>query len=127
MFFFLVFLNHVEPKLPRQAPVFVCDYPPRLRAFARLNPQGWADRFELFWGGLELANAFYEVIDPKEQEDLFKHHVEQRKDKVPWDKELISFMRQGMPPVSGIALGLDRLFLAVYKKRDLKETRLFPL
>lgn len=125
--FFLIFLNHIEPKLPRQTPVFVCNYPPQLRAFSRLNSEGWANRFELFWQGLELANAFYEVIDPKEQKSLFKKHIEQRRDGAPWDKELISLMKQGMPPVSGIALGLDRLFLAIYKKKDLRETRLFPL
>ena len=123
----MIFLNRIEPKLPKQTPVFICNYPPQLRAFSRLNSQGWADRFELFWQGLELANAFYEVINLKEQKNLFEHHIEQRKDKVPWDKELISFMKQGMPPVSGIAIGLDRLFLAIYKKEDLKETRLFPL
>ncbi len=125
--FFLIFLNRIEPKLPKHAPVFICDYPPRLRAFSQLNERGWADRFELFWRGLELANAFYEVTDPQEQKSLFKLHLEQREDDVPWDEDLLSCMRQGMPPGSGIALGLDRLFLAIYEKEDLKDTRLFPL
>ena len=125
--FFLIFLNRIEPYLPKEKPVFICDYPPQLRAFSRLKPEGWADRFELYWRGLELANAFYEVIDLGEQKRLFAEHLQQRKDSVPLDEELVSLMKQGMPPVSGIALGLDRLFLALYGKDDLKESRLFPL
>ena len=92
-----------------------------------MNQQGWADRFELYWRGLELANAFYEVTDSREQSSLFKEHLKQRKDSVPADRELLSLMNQGMPPCSGIAMGLDRLFLAIYKKEDLSETGLFPL
>ena len=124
--FFLIFLNKIEPELPKKNPVFVCDYPPQLRAFSQLNEKGWADRFELYWRGFELANAFYEVIDPKEQLSLFKEHIRQRKDNVPYDEELLSLMKQGMPPGSGIAMGLDRLFLAVYNKKSLKDIRLFP-
>ena len=125
--FFNLFLNLIEPKLPKGNPVFVCSYPPQLRAFSQLNEQGWADRFELYWRGFELANAFYEVTDSKEQLSLFKDHIKQRNDSVAFDKELFSLMDQGMPSCSGIAMGLDRLFLAIYKKKNLTETRLFPL
>ena len=125
--FFLLFLNKIEAHLPKETPVFICDYPPQLRAFAQINQEGWADRFELYWQGLELANAFYEVINPLEQKKLFQEHLKQRKDDLPLDTELLKEMEMAMPPVSGIALGLDRLFLALSKKQDLKEIRLFPL
>ena len=125
--FFLIFLNKIEPRLPKQSPVFICDYPPQLRAFARIKDGGWADRFELYWRGMELANGFYEVIDPKEQKKLFQQHLKQRRDSVPLDKGLLKLMERGMPPASGVALGLDRLFLAFCQKEDLKEIRLFPL
>ena len=125
--FFLLFLNKIEPKLPKKIPIFICDYPPQLRAFSQLNSKGWADRFELYWRGLELANAFYEVIDPLEQKKIFQNHLKQRKDNLVLDKELLTDMKMAMPPVSGIALGLDRLFLALLKKQDLRQTRLFPL
>ena len=125
--FFLLFLNKIEPKLDKQTPVFICDYPPQLRAFSQINQEGWADRFELYWQGLELANAFYEVIDPLQQKKLFQKHLSQRKDTAPLDTELLKDMKMAMPPVSGVALGLDRLFLALLKKQDLKQTRLFPL
>ena len=125
--FFLLFLNQIEPKLPKKTPVFICNYPPQLRAFAQINQKGWADRFELYWQGLELANAFYEVIEPLEQEKIFQNHLRQRKEDLPLDFDLLKDMKKAMPPVSGIALGLDRLFLAIFDKQDLKQTRLFPL
>ena len=125
--FFLLFLNKIEPQLPKKNPVFICNYPPQLRAFAKINQKGWADRFELYWQGLELANAFYEVIDPLEQKRIFQLHLKQRKEDWPVDTELLKEMEMAMPPVSGIALGLDRLFLALFKKQDLKQIRLFPL
>ena len=125
--FFLLFLNKIEPQLSKKNPVFICDYPPQLRGFAQINQRGWADRFELYWQGLELANAFYEVIDPLEQKKLFQLHLKQRKKDLPLDAELLKEMEMGMPPVSGIALGLDRLFLALLKQQDLRQIRLFPL
>ena len=124
--FFLLFLNKIEPYLPKKNPVFICDYPAQLRVFAQINSSGWADRFELYWQGLELANAFYEVINPLEQKKLFQEHLKQRKDDLPLDEGLLKDMEMAMPPVSGIALGLDRLFLLISKKQDLKEIRLFP-
>ncbi len=124
--FFNLFLNLIEPKFHKSNPVFVCNYPPRLRAFAKLNKEGWADRFELYWRGFELANAFYEVTDSKEQLSLFKNHIKQRKDSVLFDKELISLMKGGMPPSCGIAMGLDRLFLVLSQRENLAEARLFP-
>ena len=126
--FFLLFLHCIEPKLPKSRPVFICDYPPSLRAFARLDAQGWASRFELYWRGLELANGFYEVIDPEEQKALFKEHIRQRKDSAPPpDQELLKLMEGGMPPSSGVALGLNRLFCLTQGAKDLRAIRLFPL
>ena len=92
--FFLLFLNQIESQLPKEAPVFICDYPPRLRAFSQINSRGWADRFELYWQGFELANAFNEVIDPVEQKLLFQEHLKQRQDEVPWDEELLQAMKE---------------------------------
>lgn len=125
--FFILFLNKIETQLPKKTPVFIYDYPAQLRAFSQINKRGWADRFELYWRGFELANAFYEVIDPLEQKKLFQEHLKQRTDDLALDKALLKDMKKAMPPVSGIALGLDRLFLAIFKKQDLKQTRLFPL
>lgn len=125
--FFSLFLNKIETRLCQNTPFFIYNYPSRLRAFAQINSEGWANRFEFYWRGLELANAFYEVTQFEEQKRLFQDHIRQRKDEVPLDEELLSNMKGGMPPCSGAALGLDRLFLALTGKKSLKSTRLFSL
>ena len=123
--FFILFLNKIEPKLPKKTLFFIYDYPPQLRAFAQINSEGWADRFELYWKGLELANAFYEVNQAEEQKKIFEEHIKQRPS--PIDTQLLKDMTGGMPPASGIALGLDRLFMALIDESSLKNCRLFPL
>ena len=124
--FHMLFLRHIEPKLPRGRLVIVRDYPPRLRAFAKINPQGWAERFELYWQGIELANAFCEVTDAAEQERLFQEHLSERGDSVPADRELVALMDEhGMPPCSGAALGLDRLFLILSGNSRISDIRMF--
>lgn len=126
--FHLLFLNKIEPYFPEETPLIVRDYPLGLRVFSRLNERGWADRFELYWRGFELANAFYEVTDPLEQEQLFQNHLKQRTDNVPSDKELLHLMKTGgMPPCSGIALGLDRLFAALCRQKDISFFKMFKL
>ncbi|MCY4512852.1 MAG: hypothetical protein OXB86_04110 [Bdellovibrionales bacterium] len=126
-FFHLLFLNKIEPCFSEEIPLIVKDYPLCLRGFSRQNERGWADRFELYWRGFELANAFYEVTDPVEQGRLFQQHLQQRSDGVPEDKELLHLMKtKGMPPCSGIALGLDRLFAAPCKKKEITFFKVFP-
>ena len=118
--FHLLFLNKIEPCFCEESPLIVRDYPVCLRGFSRLNYRGWADRFELYWRGFELANAFYEVTDPLEQEQLFQAHLRQRADGIPADRELLRLMKtRGMPPCSGIALGLDRLFAVLCGEKDI--------
>ncbi|MDE0119345.1 MAG: hypothetical protein OXM55_04970 [Bdellovibrionales bacterium] len=127
--FYLLFLNEIEPHLDQKTPLVIYDYPPFQKAYARIGPEGWASRFELFWKGMELANAFDEVITKEEQnsrfeEDIRKRH-EQEKQKVPSSHKLLDDMQAGMPPCSGIALGLDRLFLAFKGLKSIDQIRLF--
>ena len=118
--FHLLWLNKIEPFFESEQPLFVKNWPLRLRGFAKKNSEGWADRFELYWRGFELANAFYEVTDADEQEQIEKAHLRQRQDAVPFDKELVRLMREeGMPPASGIAVGLNRLFAALCRKKQI--------
>ena len=124
--FHLLFLNKIEKQFQPHVVTFVKDYPPQLRAYARINKRAWADRFEVYWKGFELANAFYEVIDPKEQKKLFEEHLKQRTDSVSYDQDLLEKMQQGMPPCSGIAIGLERLFLALYNKNKISDIKIFP-
>lgn len=122
--FSLIFLECIEKKWDKEVPLFVTDYPPFQAAYARLNEEGWAERFEFYWQGLEIANAFYEVTDAAEQlqrmqkDNLLKQRL--GKEQVALDSEFIELMKKGMPKCSGIALGVERLFMAMNKIEDIQ-------
>ena len=116
--FHRVFLTAVEPKLPADRPVFLAEYPARLPSLARRVPGNprYVERFELYMGGLELANAFTELNDPVEQRARFEADLEGKRSKEGpdcydggVDEALMAALDFGMPPSGGIALGLDRL------------------
>lgn len=113
--FYRIFLNEVEPELSALGPVFVYGYPAPMAALARLAPndERYAQRFELYIGGMELANCFGELTDHYEQQRRLEEDREERhrasKDVYPIDTEFIDALRIGMPESSGIALGVDRM------------------
>lgn len=116
--FYQIFLDHVEPHLGTAKPVFVEDWPLPLAALARRKPGDalTAERFELYAGGLELANAFGELTDPVEQRKRFEAESALRaargKKVFPLDEQLLAGLAH-MPPTCGIALGFDRLLMLV--------------
>ena len=129
--FFQIFLDRVEPALAQGPPTFVFDWPLPLAALARRNPARpqWADRFELYANGLELANAFGELTDPVEQRRRFVEESEIRRalGKVvyPLDEALLAALSV-MPPTSGVALGLDRLVMLVASRTNISDVVAFP-
>lgn len=129
--FFRIFVSHVEQGLGMQQPLLVYDYPPSQAALARINERGWADRFELYYKGFEIANAYHELNDPVIQRKRFEKDLETRrslgKPELPVDEELLAALEHGMPPSSGIALGVERLFLAFAGKSGLSQARVFPV
>lgn len=129
--FHLLFLTFVEPKLVELGIVIISDFPPSQAALARLNKDGWADRFEVYWHGLEIANCFHELNDPQEQKERFLKDQEEQKAKygyqLPIDKEFMNALESGMPPSAGIALGVERLFMAFKKITELRKLRLFSI
>ncbi|WP_413288795.1 EF-P lysine aminoacylase EpmA [Bdellovibrio sp. HCB337] len=130
-YFFLLFLEKIESQLPTEHMTFVENYPPYQAALARLTEDGWGDRFEVYWQGLELANAFHELNDAKVQAERFKEDLAKKKamgkEMIPLDEEFLQCLQAGMPPSGGIALGLDRLFMALTGVSKISETRLFPM
>lgn len=113
--FFRLLLERVEPQLGRERPSFLTHWPASQAALARREPSDprVALRFELFVGGMELANAFEELTDASEQADRFRAD-RARRDALygsswPLDQDFLAALRHGMPPASGIALGFDRL------------------
>lgn len=129
--FMRIFVERIEPHLGRKGPVILYHFPPSQAALARLTTDGWADRFELFWKGLEIANAFHELNNPDEQRRRFKEDQKKKlelgKPVVPVDEEFLKALDYGMPPAVGIALGVERLFMAIFGLDKLSETRLFPV
>jgi elongation factor P--(R)-beta-lysine ligase len=105
----------VGPRLGRERPCFVCDYPASQAALARLKPglPQVAARFELYLDGLELANGFHELAEAKEQRVRFTRDLALRgargQSQPPLDENLLAALDHGLPDCAGVALGFDRV------------------
>jgi elongation factor P--(R)-beta-lysine ligase len=130
--FFQIFLDRVEPHLGLAQPTFVFDWPLPLAALARTKAgQGRppvAERFELYAGGLELANAFGELTDAVEQRARFVEESALRaargKTVYPLDEKLLAALPL-MPATAGVALGFDRLVMLATGAGDIREVIAF--
>ncbi|MGB0647025.1 MAG: EF-P lysine aminoacylase EpmA [Bradymonadia bacterium] len=124
--FHQLFLNYIEPNIGRSRPAFVWGWPPSQAALAclSLETSPVALRFELYAGGLELANAFEELTDSDEQRRRFEGEQQERtelgKTVFPLDDDLLSALPL-MPPTSGIALGVDRLIMLLLNVNCIEE------
>lgn len=128
--FHRLFIEHIEPNLKNEGPVFFLEkYPPSQAALARLTEDGWGDRFELYIHGVEIANAFYELNDPQVQRQRSKYDQDEKrrlgKEVQELDEEFFQALESGMPPAAGIALGLERLFMVLFGYQELKQIRVF--
>ena len=126
-------LSHcIEPRLGQEVPVFIYDYPASQAALARIRQDAIpvAERFEVYFKGIELANGFHELTDPKEQRARFCADLEKRKTLgekvVPLDEDLLSALAWGLPDCSGVALGVDRLVMLALGCASLEEVLAFP-
>jgi lysyl-tRNA synthetase class 2 len=128
--FFQIFLDRVEPHLGRDRPTFVLDWPLPLAALARRKPDDplTVERFELYAGGLELANAFGELCDPVEQRARFVAEAELRRQRgravYPIDEKLLAALAD-MPPTCGVAMGFDRLVMLVTGAASISDVMAF--
>ncbi len=121
-----VLVEHVEPRLGKNSPLFLCDYPVALASLAKVKaiaPEV-AERFELYIQGIELANGFSELTEGSEQRKRFAdelRHIEKNglhSSAMP-ERFLSSLDR--LKPCAGIAFGLDRLFMLILGKESLEE------
>ena len=123
----------VGPRLGRERPCFVCDYPASQASLARLKPgePAVAARFELYLDGIELANGFHELADPAEQRARFAADLETRRLRgqalPPMDERLLAALGAGMPDCAGVALGFDRLIAVALGAGSLAEAMAFPI
>jgi lysyl-tRNA synthetase class 2 len=123
-------VQQIEPKLGVKRPTFIYDYPVERGALARLKEEdpSVAERFELYIGGLELANGFSELVDSEEQRRRF--HIENQ-NRQSFSKPIYSmpdkFLTEldHMPPSAGIALGVDRLIMVFLNTETIDEVVAF--
>jgi len=127
-----IFLNEIEPRLGRPKPTILSDYPASLAALARRKRDDprYAERFELYIAGIELANAFSELTDADEQQARLEAEQTERaalgKTMYDIDADFIRALRVGMPPSAGIAVGVDRLVMLFAGVDAIQETLWFP-
>jgi len=124
--FNLDLVESVEPSLSLEQPVILADYPEYLAALARLKSDNRdvAERWELYIGGMELANAYSELTDAEEQKTRFQQCSKRRmvrgQPAYEMDSAFIASLNN-MPPTGGIALGMDRLLMLLLDKDSLDE------
>lgn len=129
--FHVVFLTAVEPSLPRERPLVLLDYPALVPTTARGKPgTPWAERWELYVDGVEIANCYTEETDRTRLVRLLRDEEQRKKERclVPHrtDEGLADAFPPGFPEVSGAALGLDRLEMVFLREKSLEGVIVFP-
>jgi lysyl-tRNA synthetase class 2 len=118
----------IQPHM--QGLTVVHSFPPSQAALAKVKPESphhpnlVAERYEIYFNGLELANGFHELTDPVEQRRRFESDVQERaalgKPSLPVDEQFLQALEKGLPPCAGVAVGFDRLFMLQQKASSLK-------
>ena len=111
-------------------PTFVIDYPAQLCPLTKRKKDDprYAERFEMFIAGMELANAYTELNDPAIQEENFRIQLRgQEETMATMDNDFITALKYGMPPAGGLGIGIDRLVMVLTGASTIRDVILFPL
>lgn len=129
--FYRIFLNEIEPHLGKDGSTILHHYPALMAALSRLSPNDprYAERFEVYAGGIEIANCFSELTDATEQRRRLEAERTERhalgKAVFDIDEEFLAALPQ-MPPSAGIALGIDRLVMALTGCKNINDVISLP-
>ncbi|ATG75786.1 elongation factor P lysine(34) lysyltransferase [Zobellella denitrificans] len=129
----LLFALGVEPRIGQVVPCFVYHFPASQAALARISPQDprVAERFEVYFKGIELANGFHELSDADEQRRRFEQDNRLRRGRGlperPVDEYLLAALQAGLPDCAGVALGVDRLIMLALGAGRLEQVIAFPV
>ena len=113
-------------------PTFIIDFPKSISPLSKASPgdPAVAERFELFINGMEVANGFSELNDPREQYERFVDQMAERErgdeEAMVLDEDYIRALSYGMPPAAGIGIGIDRLVMLLTNKHSIRDVILFP-
>ena len=127
----LLFSQKVEPKIGQQRPCFVYGFPASQAALAKITPSDTkvAERFELYFKGIELANGFHELDDADEQLARFEADNTKREQHglttMPIDQHLIAALSHGLPQCAGVAMGIDRLVMLAIHASSIEQVIAF--
>jgi len=126
---FLLMSHVIEPALAEEdSPIAVYNFPASQAALAQIK-EGEAERFEVYYRGVELANGFHELTDVVSQQNRFEQDNAQREarglDIAPTDGYLLAALSHGLPACSGVALGIDRLIALALKQPSIGSTMAF--
>ena len=125
--------ERVEPHLGVSRPAILYDYPASQAALARLRTDDppVAERFELYAGGVELANGYHELLDPavlrQRNREANRQRVADGKPALPEESRLLAAMEHGLPSCTGVALGFDRAVMLAAGASSLAEVIAFPI
>lgn len=129
----LLFAFGVEPHIGKERPVFVYHFPASQASLAQISTEDHrvAERFEVYYRGVELANGFHELTDAAEQRQRFEQDNRKRAaaglPQQPIDEHLLAALEHGMPDSSGVALGVDRLIMLALSAERLSEVIAFSV
>ncbi|MBA2648814.1 MAG: elongation factor P--(R)-beta-lysine ligase [Legionella sp.] len=128
-YLFLLMSHLIEPTLAKEAtPVALYNFPPTQASLARID-KGVAQRFEVYYQGVELANGFHELTDVQAQKQRFVEEQSLRQlhnlAQVDVDLYLLAALEHGLPACSGVALGVDRLVALILKQSDISSVLSF--
>jgi lysyl-tRNA synthetase class 2 len=114
-------------------PTLIYDFPLAISPLSKVkrDEEDWVERFELFAGGMELANGFSELNDPMEQRRRFEQQLNQRErgdeEAHQMDDDYVRALSYGMPPTGGEGIGIDRLTMLLTGSKSIRDVILFPL